>query len=90
MLIMVGDALGKLIDQGKAVASTRVDLVRSPIGLCVQAGAPKPDIGTPDALRAALLKAKSIAYSDSASGVYVQGQLFVRLGIEDEMKGRRA
>src|SRR5271155_615986 len=88
VLIMVGDALGKLIDQGKAVASTRVDLVRSPIGLCVRAGAPKPDIGTPDALRAALLKAKSIAYSDSASGVYVQGQLFVRLGIEDEMKGK--
>ena len=84
VLIMVGDALGELIDQGKAVASTRVDLVRSPIGLCVRAGAPKPDIGTPDALRAALLKAKSIAYSDSASGVYVQGQLFVRLGIEAE------
>jgi molybdate transport system substrate-binding protein len=86
VLIMVGDALGKLIDQGNAVASTRVDLVRSPIGLCVRAGAPKPDIGTPDALSTALLKAKSVAYSDSASGVYVQGQLFARLGIEDEMR----
>ncbi len=88
VLIMVGDALGKLIDQGKAVASTRVDLVRSPIGLCVRAGARKPDISTPEALRAALLKAKSVAYSDSASGVYVQRQLFARLGIEDEMKGK--
>src|SRR3954471_17672447 len=71
VLTMVGDALGEMIKQGRAVRPSRVDLVRSPIGIAVRAGTPKPDIGTPDALKQALLNAKSVAYSDSASGVYV-------------------
>src|ERR1700716_3377174 len=51
VLIMVGYALGDLIKQGKAVADSRVDLVNSPIGMAVRAGAPKPDIGSVDALK---------------------------------------
>ncbi|WP_409192667.1 substrate-binding domain-containing protein [Bradyrhizobium sp. RDM4] len=85
VLIMVGDALAEMIEQGKAVKSSRVDLVRSPIGIAVRAGASKPDIRTPDALKQALLNAKSVAYSDSASGVYVGTELFKRLGIAAEM-----
>jgi molybdate transport system substrate-binding protein len=54
----------------------------------VKAGAPKPDIGSPDALKRALLAAKSIAYSDSASGVYVSTEMFQRLGIAEEMKDK--
>lgn len=88
VLIMVKEALEDLIQQGKAIPSTRVDLVRSPIGIAVRAGSPKPDIGTPDALREALLAAKSIAYSDSASGVYVETKLFKRLGIEEQVKAK--
>jgi molybdate transport system substrate-binding protein len=88
VLIMVGDALGRMIEQGKAIAGTRVDLVRSPIGMVVRAGAPKPDISTPDALRTTLLNARSVAYSDSASGVYVGTELFGRLGIAEQMKGK--
>ena len=86
VLIMVGDALGLMIEQGRADAASRVDLVRSPIGMVVRAGAPKPDISTPDALKKTLLSAKSVAYSDSASGVYVGTELFKRLGVADEMK----
>ena len=63
VLILVGSALDELIKQGKAVGDTKVDLVRSPIGMVVRAGAPKPDISTVDALRKTLLDAKSIAYS---------------------------
>ena len=88
MLIMVGDALGEMIEQGKAVRASRVDLVRSPIGIAVRAGASKPDIRTPDALKQTLLNAKSVAYSDSASGVYVGTELFKRLGIADDMKDK--
>ena len=88
VLIMVGDALGEMIEQGKAVRASRVDLVRSPIGIAVRAGATKPDIRTPDALKQTLLNAKSVAYSDSASGVYVGTELFKRLGISDEMKNK--
>ncbi|OYU49341.1 MAG: ABC transporter substrate-binding protein [Rhizobiales bacterium PAR1] len=88
VLVMVGEALTGLIQQGKATQASRVDIVRSPIGVAVKAGAPKPNISTPDALRNALLAAKSIAYSDSASGVYVETQLFKTLGIEAQMKGK--
>ena len=88
VLIMVGDALGLMIEQGRADPASRVDLVRSPIGMVVRAGAPKPDISTPDALKKTLLSAKSVAYSDSASGVYVGTELFKRLGVADEMKDK--
>jgi molybdate transport system substrate-binding protein len=88
VLIMVGYALDDLAKQGKVVARSQVELVRSPIGIAVRAGAPKPDISSVDALRRSLLAAKSVAYSDSASGVYVENELFNRLGIADQMKGK--
>jgi molybdate transport system substrate-binding protein len=88
VLIMVGDALEELIKQGKVVAGSRVDLARSNIGMVVRAGAPKPDIGSVDAFKRVLLEARSVAYSDSASGVYISTVLFQRLGIADQMKGK--
>src|ERR1700716_3923169 len=88
VLIMVGYALGDLVTKGKVIADSRVDLVKSPIGIAVRSGAPKPDISSADALKRALLAAKSIAYSDSASGVYVSTEMFQRLGIADEMKDK--
>jgi molybdate transport system substrate-binding protein len=54
----------------------------------VKAGAPKPDISTSDAVKRALLAAKSVAYSDSASGVYVSTDMFDKLGIAAEMKDK--
>jgi molybdate transport system substrate-binding protein len=88
VLIMVGYALGDLIKQGKVVADSRVDLTKSLIGIAVKSGAPKPDISSAEALKRALLAAKSIAYSDSASGVYVSTEMFAKLGIADEMKDK--
>jgi molybdate transport system substrate-binding protein len=88
VLIMVGTALGDFIKQGKVVADSRVDLVTSPIGIAVRSGAPKPDISSADNIKRALLAAKSIAYSDSASGVYVSTEMFQKLGIADEMKDK--
>jgi len=88
VVILAAPALDDLIQQGKVVAGSRVDLVRSSIGMVVRAGAPKPDIRTVDALRRVLLEAKSIAYSASASGVYISTELFQRLGIADQVKGK--
>jgi molybdate transport system substrate-binding protein len=88
VLILVGYALDDLIKQGKATADSRTELVRSPIGIAVKAGAPKPDISSVDALKRTLLAAKTVAYSDSASGVYVSTELFSRLGVAEEMKGK--
>ena len=88
VVIMAAPALDDLIKQGKVRAGSRVDLVQSSIGMAVKAGAPKPDISTVDALKRTLLAAKSIAYSDSASGVYLSTELFPKLGIADQIKDR--
>jgi molybdate transport system substrate-binding protein len=86
VVIMVGYALDDLIKQGKVIPDSRVDLADSRIGMVVREGAPKPDIGSEAALKQALLHARSIAYSDSASGVYIERELFKRLGIEEQVK----
>jgi molybdate transport system substrate-binding protein len=88
VVIMVGYALGDLIKGGQVVADSRVDLARSSIGIAVRAGAPKPDISSVDAVKRALLASKSIAYSDSASGVYISSELFKRLGIVDQVASK--
>jgi len=88
VLIMVGYALDDLVSKGKVVTDSRVDLVTSKIGMAVRASAPKPDISSADALKRALLAAKSVAYSDSASGVYISTEMFQKLGIADEMKDK--
>ena len=86
VVIMVGYALDELIKQGKVDPASRVELADSRIGLVVRAGAPKPDISNVESLKKTLLDAQSVAYSDSASGVYIEQQLFKKLGIEDQLK----
>jgi molybdate transport system substrate-binding protein len=88
VLIMVGYALEDLGKKGKVTSGTSVDLVRSPIGVAVKSGTPKPDISTADAVKRTLLAAKTIAYSDSASGVYVSTEMFDKLGIKEAMQGK--
>jgi molybdate transport system substrate-binding protein len=88
LVIMVGYALDALVKDGKVDAASRVDLARSRIAMAVRAGAPKPDISTVEAFKRAVLAATSIAYSDSASGVYLQNELFPRLGIAERIKAK--
>jgi molybdate transport system substrate-binding protein len=88
VVIMVGYALDDLIKQGKVIPGSRVELADSRIGMVVREGAAKPDIGSEGGLRQTLLRAKSVAYSDSASGVYIERELFKKLGIETELKSK--
>ena len=88
VVIVVGYALDGLIKNGKVAADSRTDLAWSPIAMAVRAGAPKPDISTVEAFKRALIAAKSIAHSDSASGVYLSTELFGRLGVLEEIKGK--
>jgi molybdate transport system substrate-binding protein len=85
VVIMVGYALDDLIKQGKVDAGSRVELADSRIGMVVKAGADKPAIGTDAELKNTLLAAKSVAYSDSASGVYIEKELFQKLGIQQQL-----
>lgn len=86
VVIMVGYALDELIRQGVVDPASKVELADSRIGMVVREGAAKPRIDTEEAFRQSLLNAKSIAYSDSASGVYIQNKLFRKLGVEQQME----
>ena len=85
VLILAGPALEGFINNGAVQPGTRVDLVASVMGAVVKAGAPKPDISTMNGLKQALLNAKSVAYSASASGVYLSTELFPKMGISEQM-----
>src|SRR5262249_41212958 len=74
--------------RAKFAPGATVDIARVGYGVAVRAGAPKPDVSTPDALKATLLKAQSITlYPQSAAGAFVM-KTFERLGIADEMKAK--
>ena len=88
LVILSEGGLEALNRQGKLLSGSRVDLALSQIGAAVRKGSPKPDISSVDALRQALLNAQSVAYSASASGTYISGELFERLGITDRMKDK--
>jgi molybdate transport system substrate-binding protein len=88
VVIGVGYAVDKLAEDGKVVHGSRTDLAQVLIYMAVRAGASKPDIGSLYAFKQALLSAKSIAYSDSASGVYISTEMLARLGIADAVKGK--
>ncbi len=83
---MAAAGIDDLAKAGHAVQGSRVDLARSSIGIAIRAGTPKPEIGSVDALKRTLLKAASVAYSSSVSGVYISTELFERLGIAAEMR----
>jgi molybdate transport system substrate-binding protein len=89
VVILAAPALEALIESGLVRKSSRVDLARSSIGMAIKAGAARvPDIRTVDGLKRALLAAKSIAYSGSASGLYLSKELFVQLGIASQISGK--
>lgn len=88
IVIVAQHLLRQFISDGLVLAEGEKVVARSSIALAVRAGAPKPDIGTVDALRKTLLQAKSIGYSASESGKYYSGELVQRLGIADRVLGK--
>src|SRR5262245_2420727 len=80
LVLTTPDNVETLLKDGKLVAGTRVDFVHSRVGIAVKAGAPKPDISTPDALKASFLAAKSIGISRGPSGVHLLSAM-ARIGI---------
>jgi molybdate transport system substrate-binding protein len=87
VVITGSSSLDELIKTGRVVAETRANIARSGIGVEVRTGARKPDIGTVEAFKRALLEAKSIAYLRVGSGLYLAG-LFERLGIAEAIKSK--
>jgi molybdate transport system substrate-binding protein len=87
VVVLAADAIDQLLASGRVAAGSKVDLVRSSVAVAVRAGAPRPDIGSEDALRRAVLAARSMSYSTGPSGVYL-ARLFERWGIADAIKSR--
>ncbi len=76
-----------LIKSGKVVAGTVTPFVLAGLGVSVRAGAPKPDIGTVEAYKAALIATKSIGYSYGCSGTHV-AEGIAKLGLTEQLKGK--
>ena len=88
VLILTAPLIEDLAKQGKVVTESKKDVARSGVGVAVKAGAPKPDISTAEALKAAVLAAKSIGYSrEGASGVAF-ARVLERLGIADQVQAK--
>lgn len=80
---------GPLIEEGRLLAGSRTAFARSTTGLAVRAGAPRPDISSPEKLKNALLAAGSVSYSAGASGMHFV-KVLERLGIADAIAAKRA
>ena len=91
VIMLSRPAMEDLQKQDKFAPGSIVNVAGTPVAMAVRAGAPKPDISSADALKAALLAAKSIVYSDpakgGASGVYF-AQVAERLGIAEQLKSK--
>jgi molybdate transport system substrate-binding protein len=91
VVLLIGSAIRDLAKQGKVNPKSVKDIATTGISVAVRAGAPKPDISTPAALKQTLLSAKSIAYSDPAagggSGIHF-AKVVERLGLTDQLKSK--
>ena len=86
-MILASNVVDQLIAEGHALPGSRVDLVRSGVAIAVRSGAPRPDIGSEDAVRNAVRHARSVSYSTGPSGDYL-AKLFERWGIAAEIASR--
>jgi molybdate transport system substrate-binding protein len=87
VLVAAANTVDQAIKDGKAIADTRVRVGRVGVGVAIRRGAVRPDISSVESLKASLLKADAIVYSQGASGVYV-AQLLEKLGIAAQVKAK--
>jgi molybdate transport system substrate-binding protein len=85
LVVLASNAIDKLIADGKVLAGSRVDLVQSGVAIAVRAGARKPDLSSEEAVKRAVLEARTLSYSTGPSGVYLE-KMFARWGILDEIR----
>jgi molybdate transport system substrate-binding protein len=87
VVVLASDAIEQLSTEGKLLARSRMDLVKSGVAIAVRAGAVKPEVASEAAVRRAVLEARSVSYSTGPSGVYLS-KLFERWGILGEIRSR--
>jgi molybdate transport system substrate-binding protein len=91
VIVLSTAAMDELDKAGSLVAGSRAELGRATAGVGVRAGAPQPDISSPEAFKKTLLAARTVAYTNPAAGgtagIYMTA-LLERLGLTDEVKKR--
>ena len=86
--VLTSEAIADLIKDGKVAGGSREDVARCGIGMGIQAGAAKPDIRTPDALKQTLLEAKSITFAEAGASRNYLDKMFGQFGISGQMKAK--
>ena len=81
VVILSREGLTELIAARWIAAGTDADLARTPIGVAVRAGAPKPDVRSVEDFKRVVLKARTVAVPSSTSGIFLIEEIFPRLGI---------
>jgi molybdate transport system substrate-binding protein len=87
VVVLSSTAIDSLIAAGSLLPNSRIDLVRSGVAIAVRAGAPRPDVASEEAVKRAVLNAKTLSYSTGPSGVYLE-KLFERWGILEDIRSR--
>ncbi len=87
VVVTTSPGLVRMAADGKVVDASRSDFSRSAVGAAVRSGLPRPDMSNVEGLRSALLSARAVAISSGASGRYLE-QLFQRLGLAEQLKGK--
>jgi molybdate transport system substrate-binding protein len=85
VVILSRQGLTELIAAGRIIPGTDVDLARTPLGVAVRAGAPKPDVSTVAAFKQVVVNANAVAVPSSTSGIFLMKDVFPRLGIADKV-----
>jgi molybdate transport system substrate-binding protein len=85
IVLIAAPNIERLIALGKLSPGSRADFAKTGVGVAVRAGLPKPDVSSTDALKKAVLEAKSVAYSTGPSGFYIV-ELLKKLGISEQVK----
>jgi molybdate transport system substrate-binding protein len=86
VVVLSREGLAELIAADRIVAGTDVDLARTPLGVAVRAGDPKPDVRTVEAFRQVLMRARAVAVPSSTSGIFLKNDVFPRLRIADKVR----
>lgn len=87
IVLIAAPNIDSLISEGRLVAGSRADVAKSGIGVAVRTGLPKPDISSGEAVKKAVLAAKSVAYSSGPSGFYL-ADLFKKMGIAEQIRDK--
>jgi molybdate transport system substrate-binding protein len=87
VLVAQAATIDQMVNDGRAIAATRATLGKIGVGVAMGRGARRPDIASVDTLKAALLQADAVVYSQGASGLLVQ-QMLQKIGVAEQIKSK--